>query len=182
MNRVFRILAFLIFIQASLSAESIVADSNIDVFWNLGDVGIKDTVECQFVSSSPDNPIENGQLAVVASSGDRMATGSFDIYYAITSKNIINVILSADGPLTTGENGKSLGWVLEKNDGNMSEIILGKDGNYDKTVIYSHDPVANLRSTGSLQFNITTDSILDLDPQDEYSTVIYLTVSSLGEV
>lgn len=162
-----------LFIIGSLSAETVLASSNIPVNWNLNDIEVDEGVEVTFFDGK-DIEITGEDKTLEFGTSGMYGVGQFKINYKITSLNTVNVYISGEGDL-----GNVLSWSLKQmqNDGSWKSL-LSKDDDYKRKVIFTHYPSSKgITSSGELEFELQTENLLtkDLNQDYSYSTTLYVT-------
>ena len=163
-----------LFIIGSLSAETVLASSNIPVNWNLNDIEVDEGVEVAFVAvgnSKIEITDEDSKTLEFGTSG-MYGVGQFKINYKITSLNTANVYISGKGDL-----GGELSWSLKQMQNGSWKSLLSKDDGYKRKVIFTHYPSSKgITSSGELEFELQTENLLTKDlNQKSYSTTLCVT-------
>lgn len=162
-----------LFIIGSLSAETVLASSNIPVNWNLNDIEVDEGVIVTFVAGYNSEIItdEDGKTLEFGTSG-MYGVGQFKINYKITSLNTANVYISGEGDL-----GDELSWSLKQKQNGSWKSLLSKDDEYKRKVIFTHYPSSKgITSSGELEFELQTENLLTKDlNQKSYSTTLCVT-------
>lgn len=157
-----------LFIIGSLSAETVLASSNIPVNWNLNDIEVKEGIIVTFVKDD-DSEITG---ALEFGTSGMYGVGQFKIEYKITSLNTANVYISGEGDL-----GDVLSWSLKQMQNGSWKTLLSKDDKYKRKVIFTHYPsTKGITSSGELEFELQTENLLTKDlNQKSYSTTLCVT-------
>lgn len=171
-----------LFIIGSLSAETVLASSNIPVNWNLNDIEVDEGVEVTFVAVGDNSKITGVDSKTLAFGTSGMyGVGQFNIEYKITSLNTANVYISGNGDLVNSTDpDDKLSWSLkqkQKQNGSWKSL-LSKDDDYKRKVIFTHYPSSKgITSSGELEFELQTENLLtkDLNQDYSYSTTLYVT-------
>ena len=161
-----------LFIIGSLSAETVLASSNIPVNWNLNDIEVDEGVIVTFVAGyNSEITDEDGKTLKFETSG-MYGVGQFKINYKITSLNTANVYISGEGDL-----GGVLSWSLKQRQNGSWKSLLSKDDEYKRKVIFTHYPSSKgITSSGELEFELQTENLLTKDlNQKSYSTTLCVT-------
>lgn len=162
-----------LFIIGSLSAETVLASSNIPVNWNLNDIEVKEGVEVTFVAVGDNSEITGVDSKTLEFGTSGMyGVGQFNIEYKITSLNTANVYISGKGDL-----GDKLSWSLKQRQNGSWKSLLSKDDEYKRKVIFTHYPSSKgITSSGELEFELQTENLLTKDlNQKSYSTTLCVT-------
>ena len=160
-----------LFIIGSLSAETVLASSNIPVNWNLNDIEVEEGVKVTFFDSK-NNEITGESKTLEFGTSGMYGVGQFKIKFEITSLNTANVYISGDGDL-----GDVLSWSLKQRQNGSWKSLLSKDDGYKRKVIFTHYPSSKgITSSGELEFELQTENLLTKDlNQKSYSTTLCVT-------
>ena len=160
-----------LFIIGSLSAETVLASSNIPVNWNLNDIEVKEGVKVTFFDGD-DKEITGESKTLEFGPSGMYGVGQFKIKCEITSLNTANVYISGEGDL-----GDELSWSLKQKQNGSWKSLLSKDDGYKRKVIFTHYPSSKgITSSGELEFELQTENLLTKDlNQKSYSTTLCVT-------
>lgn len=167
--------------MALLSAETVLAEKNINVSWNLSGIEFDEGVSVAFeaIGDSKIEMNENGKSTLVFDISGMYGVGQFKITYQIRSRYIANLYLSSNGILKNDDGSDSLSWTLQRENSKSWEEILTSENEDKKIIIDSHYPSVDgiLTKERSIEFKIQTENLLNREKSlsGPYSTVFSIT-------